>query len=85
MVLATFFLVEKKGPQKEERKRNNAKYYGHYVCASSHGQRTHSARTNSTRYGEEESQAQYIQGARTSIGICISFLLRVNITAGVMG
>ena len=28
------------------RKRNNAKYYGHYIYASSQGQRTHSARTN---------------------------------------
>ena len=34
MVLAAFFLVEKKGPRKRERrkKRNNAKYYGHYVA-----------------------------------------------------
>ena len=31
--------------KKEERKKNNANNRGHYVCASSHGQRTHSART----------------------------------------
>ena len=30
--LATFFLVEKKGPQKERKKPTNAKYYGHYVA-----------------------------------------------------
>jgi hypothetical protein len=41
--LAAFFLVEKKGPQKERsKKKNNAKYY---VSACSQGQRTHSART----------------------------------------
>ena len=32
--LATFFLLEKKGPRKRERreKTKNAKYYGHYVA-----------------------------------------------------
>ena len=45
MVLATFFLVEKKGPGKKreerrEKKRNNAKYYGHYVAPLAHALRS---------------------------------------------
>ena len=41
-------LSGRKGRASEEerrKKKNNAKYYGHYVYASSHGQRTHSNRT----------------------------------------
>ena len=44
MVLATFFLVEKKGPwkreEREKKKRNNAKYYGHYVAPLAHALRS---------------------------------------------
>ena len=33
--LAAFFLVEKQWPEKKERrKKNNAKYYGHYVVCT---------------------------------------------------
>ena len=31
LTLATFFLLEKQGPQRKERKKKNAKYYGHYI------------------------------------------------------
>ena len=46
--LPAFFLVEKKGPRKkEERKKNNAIKYGHYVLPMhAKGQCKHSAQTN---------------------------------------
>ena len=32
ITLAAFFLEEKQGPRRKERKKENAKYYGHYVA-----------------------------------------------------